>query len=171
MRAIARARVCGYRWVADGRVKGSAVRRKSAAAATSTSLLESRGLTPCVCCNYGDNYTTSKVLNGDFIFSTYTTRNVSIRSDLKTTRIIYTIDKAVFDVHVRKVVVVFTAVWAANVSAKLSALFLPVLSFIYVCDIGCAKDGYTRKNIIRICIYILYKCVCNILCTQSFLHV
>jgi len=58
-------------------VKGSAVRRKSAAAATSTSLLESRGLTPCVYVTSTMETrvtTTTKVLNGDFIFSTYTTR-------------------------------------------------------------------------------------------------
>jgi len=63
-RARALVCACGSGWVAAGRVKGSAVHRKSAAAATSTSLFESRGLTlTCV-----TTTTTSKVLNGDFIF-------------------------------------------------------------------------------------------------------
>lgn len=87
--------------------------------------------------------TTSKVLDGDFIFSIYTTRIYPVGSKNNT----FNINEAVFDIHVRKVVVVFTPVWAAHVSAKLSALFLPVQC---VCDIGCAKGGYTRKNTVYI---------------------
>lgn len=41
-----------------------------------------------------------------------------------------------FDVHVRKVVVVFTAVWAAHVNAKLSALFLLLSAVVRVCVCG-----------------------------------
>jgi len=133
-RALARSCV----WIALGGRRPSegvsAVRRKTAAAAMSTSLLESRGLTPCVC-NYDDGDDDFKGLKWGFYFlHLYCTRIYPVGSKNNT----YNIDEAVFDIHVRKVVVVFTAVWAAHVSAKLSALFLPVR---YVCDIGCAKGG------------------------------
>jgi len=52
----------------------------------------------------------------------------------------------VFDVHVRKVVVVFTAVWAAICKRQtLSTLFTGAI-YVCVCDIGCAKGGYSREN-------------------------
>jgi len=78
----------------------------------------------------------------------------------------------VFDVHVRKVVVVFTAVWAAHVNAKLSALFLLLSAVVRVCVCGVISGVqkavilekiYAHVTVnINIYIYIYYKRACTI---------